>query len=205
MSTPIKPTLIDLPETLCGQRVFLRPYCAADAEQVFAAIDESRDFLRPWMPWVDDHATVEDTREFCIRCAASWLLRTELPLAIFEVVSGRYVGSTGFHEPDWELRSFEIGYWLRVTAVGFGYMTEAVRLVTELAFTSLRARRVHLSCEAHNEASQRVAERAGFVLEGRLRNGLLATDGSAVDALVYSLIPEEWSQLQATRALETTR
>jgi hypothetical protein len=46
MSTPFRPTLIDLPDELVGSRVLLRPYRAADAEQVFAAIDESREHLK---------------------------------------------------------------------------------------------------------------------------------------------------------------
>jgi len=51
-------------------------------------------------------------------------------------------------------------------------------------------------------ASQRVAERAGFILEGRLRNGSLATNGNPVDLLVYALIPEDWSQLHAPHSPE---
>src|SRR5262245_52678949 len=107
MATTFRPALVELPDELIGPRVLLRPYHAVDAEQVFAAIDESREHLKPWMPWVDDHLTVEDTRDFCIHSASRWLLRSELPLAIFERASGRYLGSTGFHAPDWELRSFE--------------------------------------------------------------------------------------------------
>jgi ribosomal-protein-serine acetyltransferase len=154
------------------------------------------------MPWVDNHVTVEDTRDFCIHSASHWLLRSELPLAIFERASGRYLGGSGFHAPDWELRSFEIGYWLRASAVGQGYMTEAVILATDLAFTSLHARRVAIECEANNEASSRVAERAGFILEGRLRNGTLSTSGDPVDLLVYALTPDDWSRLRALSVSE---
>ncbi len=96
------------------------------------------------------------------------------------------------------------GYWLRASAVGQGYMTEAVRLVTELAFNALQARRVAIECEADNEASLRVAERAGFILEGRLRNGTLATNGNAVDLLVYALTPDDWLRLRDRSALSHT-
>jgi RimJ/RimL family protein N-acetyltransferase len=116
MPDPIRPTLIAIPDELRGRRVLLRPYRANDAKQVFAAIDESREHLEPWMPWVDEHATVDDTRDFCIRSASHWLLRSELPLGIFHAAGKRYLGSTGFHAPDWALRAFEIGYWLRATA-----------------------------------------------------------------------------------------
>jgi RimJ/RimL family protein N-acetyltransferase len=194
MSKPIVPTLIDLPSELRGPRVLLRPYRADDAEQLFAAIDESRDHLRPWVTWVLNNRTVDDARDYCIRSQASWLLRTDLTLGIFDVVSGRYLGGTGLHDPDWHLRAFEIGYWLRVTAVGHGYATESTRLLVDFALSSLKARRVMLRCDARNHASRRVAERAGFILEGRLRHVSIAPDGSISDDLVFVLVPEDQNQ-----------
>jgi RimJ/RimL family protein N-acetyltransferase len=194
MSNPIAPTLIDLPSELRGPRVLLRPYRADDAEQVFAAIDESLDHLRPWVDWIDNNRSLDDVRDYCIRSQASWLLRTDLTLGIFDALSGRYLGGTGLHDPDWQLRAFEIGYWLRVTAIGQGYATELTRLLADFALFALRARRVLLRCDARNDASRRVAERAGFVLEGRLRNVCLAPDGTVSDDLVYSLISQDQDQ-----------
>jgi RimJ/RimL family protein N-acetyltransferase len=191
MSSPIVPTLIDLPSELRGSRVLLRPYRGDDAEQVFAAIDESRDHLRPWVTWVDNNRSVDDVRDFCIRSQATWLLRTELALGIFNAVCERYLGGTGLHNLDWELRAFEIGYWLRVSTVGHGYATESTRLLADFALSHLQARRVTLRCDARNDASRRVAERAGFLLEGRLRNASVAPDGSVSDELVFAVVPED--------------
>jgi ribosomal-protein-serine acetyltransferase len=189
MPAQIVPTLIDLPSELRGSHVLLRPYRGDDAEQVFAAIDESRDHLRRWVTWVDNNRTVDDVRDYCIRSQASWLLRTELALGIFDSASGRYLGGTGLHDPDWELRTFETGYWLRVTANGHDYATESTRLLVDFAVSVLQARRVMLRCDARNDASRRVAERAGFVLEGRFRNVSMAPDGTVRDDLVYAIIP----------------
>jgi len=194
MSKPIVPTLIDLPSELRGPRVLLRPYRSEDAEELFAAIDESRDHLRPWVPWVDDHRTVDDVRDRCSRSPASWLLRTNLALGIFDSVSGCYLGGAGLQDPDWELRAFEIGYWLRVTAIGHGYATAATRLLAKFALSHLQARRVAVRCNARNDASRRVAERAGFTLESRLRNASFAPDGTVSNILVYAIVPEDDEQ-----------
>jgi RimJ/RimL family protein N-acetyltransferase len=198
MSTRIVPTLIDLPQELRGPRVLLRPYRAEHADQVFAAIDESRDHLRPWVTWADNNRSVDDVRDYCIRSQASWLLRTELALAIFDSAGGQYLGGTGLHDPDWELPSFEIGYWLRVTAIGHGYATESTRLLADFALFRLQARRVTLRCDARNDASRRVAERAGFILEGRLRNASVAPDGTVRDDLVYAVVPGNLEHPRAT-------
>jgi ribosomal-protein-serine acetyltransferase len=185
----IVPTLIDLPVELRGERIVLRPYCADDAESVFAAIDESRDHLRPWLPWVERHSSMDDTRDYCMRCAANWLLRSDLTLGIFQLDNGRYLGGTGLHNPNWTLRSFEIGYWLRVAAEGRGFMTETVTMLSAFAFDHLKANRVEISCVVRNERSRAVAERCGFVLEGRLRNVFLDAKGDPVDGFVFSRLP----------------
>ncbi len=187
-STP-RPTLIPLPDRLEGEHVLLRPYRETDAAAVFAAIDASRDHLAPWMGWVDHHQGVDDTRDYCLRMEAAWLLRSALIVGIFDRADGRYLGGTGFHEPDWDGRVFEVGYWLRPDAVGRGYVTESVRLLVDLAFGHLGARRVELQCDATNERSRKTAERCGFVFEGRLRNRSRTPDGQLRDDLIFSLIP----------------
>lgn len=185
------PTLIPLPDELRSPRLLLRPYRPADAAQVFAAVDESRAHLRPWMAWVDDHTSVDHSRDWCVRCAANWLLRAELTVGVFAAASGRYLGCVSLHDPDWDRRAFRIGYWLRASAVGQGYATEAVRELVDLAVGPLAARRVELRCDARNGPSRRVAERVGFVLEGQLRNAILAPDGQPADELVFALTPDD--------------
>lgn len=192
MTTPPLPaqrTLIPLPERLEGERILLRPYREDDAPAVFAAIDEARDHLAPWMAWVHFHRTVDDTRDYCLRTVAAWTLREEITYGLFDRADGRYLGGAGFHKPDWDGRTFEVGYWLRPSAVGHGYVTEAVRLLVGLAFGRFDARRVDLWCDATNDRSRRVAERSGFVFEGRLRNRSRTPDGLPRDDLVFSLIP----------------
>ena len=187
--TTCHPTLIPLPDELRSPRLLLRPFRPTDADQVFAAIDESRAHLRPWMAWVDDHTSVNNSRDWCARCAANWLLRAELTVGVFAAAGGRYLGCVSLHDPDWDLRAFGIGYWLRASALGHGYATEAVCMLVDLAFDALAARRVELRCDARNEPSQRVAERTGFVLEGQLRSAFLDPDGQPADELVFALIP----------------
>ena len=76
------------------------------------------------------------------------------------------------------------GYAAR--AQGQGYMTEAVRAISELALGEWRAKRLCICCDSSNTASQRVAERAGYTLEGRLRLHRRRNDGVIVDTLVYA-------------------
>ena len=184
-------TLIPLFEELQGERVLVRPYRVEDAEALQAAVAESREHLRPWLPFADAHQTVEESRDFIIRGNAQWLLRDNFSLSIWLRETGDFLGGTGFHIRDWDIRWFEVGYWLRASAEGHGYMTEAVRLVSEYLLDHLGAHRVEIRCNALNTHSAAVALRLGFTQEGRLRNVRLGADASPADSLIFSQIPTD--------------
>src|SRR6266496_4858417 len=172
MSTTTYRTLLPLFEVLRGERVMVRPYRESDAQALFEAIAESRDHLRPWLPFADEHQTVDESRHWIIKQSANWILRDDLVLSIWEQATGRYLGGTGLHPHDWEIGYFEIGYWIRVSAEGHGYITESVRLLTDYAFDNLKANRIEIRCDELNTRSAAIPKRLGFVLEGRLRNHL---------------------------------
>ena len=191
------PTAIELPERLVGRRVLVRPYEISDAAAVREAVEESREQLRPWMPWWDTHRTIEESVDFCARSKARWLLRENMNLGVWERETGRYLGGSGFHDPSWTVRKFEIGYWLRTSAVGQGYMTEVVKVLTRGAFEHFGANRVEIRCDTRNERSRRVAERCGYTLEGTLRRDTLTTEGALRDTHVFSMVREEYDALLA--------
>jgi len=185
-------TLIPLFEELRGSRVIVRPYRLEDAGELFAAVEESRQHLWPWMPWVVQHQTVEDTRDFILRSQAKWLLREDdLTVGVFEAGSGRYLGGSGLHILGWDVPAFEIGYWIRASAEGHGYVAETVKLLTDFAFISLGAQRVMIRCDARNTRSAAVAERLGFVREALLRNDTRDANGEVRSTLAFSLTPDD--------------
>jgi RimJ/RimL family protein N-acetyltransferase len=191
----VPPILIDLPEELVGDLVIVRPWAEADSSGLWDAVDNSREHLEAFMPWVDRYHNPDDALEYTRRSRARWLLREDLSVAIVERQTGRIVGGSGLHRIDWGIRAFEIGYWIRQDAEGRGYVTETVQLLTRLAFDELNANRVELRIDTRNIRSLRVGERLGFVLEGTLRRKLPAADGTAADLHVLALLPEEYQTL----------
>ncbi len=190
-----QPILIDLPEELTGPRVVVRPFREEDARQVWEAVDESRERLEPWLPWVAGYRSPDDAVSFVRRARASFLLREDLVVGIFERESGGLLGGSGLHRIDWRIRAFEIGYWLRNGAEGRGYMRETVQLLTWLAFERLGANRVEIRMDPENVRSRRVPEGLGFVFEGTLRNCTAGRDGGPRDSHVFALIPEDYGRL----------
>ena len=89
----------------------------------------------------------------------------------------------------------EIGYWSHPAARGRGAMVHACQMVVRHAFIDeedggLGMRRLTANIATVNPASQRVAERAGFVRIGRERRSTLLGDGTYVDALLYDRLAD---------------
>ena len=101
------------------------------------------------------------------------------------------MGSSGLHNIDWAVPRFEIGYWIRTSLSGQGYITEAVNAITDFAFDVLGAQRLEIRCDARNERSAAVARRAGYTLEVRMRCQARGVDGSLRDTLVFVKLRED--------------
>lgn len=76
-----------------------------------------------------------------------------------------------------------------------GLGTDALNAVLRFAFNNLPLERVYLTVRHDNKRAIRSYEKAGFVLEGKLRNDE-RFDGQFVDNLMMSILREEWAILQ---------
>lgn len=186
------PLLIDVPERIETERLILRCPQPGDGVLVNAAVSESADALRPFMPWAQTVPSLEESELVCRRAQARFRLREDLMLLMFERAAdrseGRCVGGTGLHRISWSVRRFEIGYWCRSACTGQGFVTEAVQALTRTAFDRLGARRVEVRMDGNNERSRKVAERAGFTFEGVLRGESLTPQGEMRDTCVYARV-----------------
>ena len=127
--------------------------------------------------------TARDARAFLGHVLAE---RPETNFAID--VDGAAVGGIAFKiQADVERAGAELGYWLGENYWGRGVATAAVRAVTEHALATHPLHRVFALPFAHNRASARVLEKAGFTLEGLLRSSAIK-DGRVLDQLLYARI-----------------
>ena len=115
--------------------------------------------------------------------------RQRSPETLFAIAAnGEAVGGIGFVlHPDVERVSAEIGYWLAEPFWGRGIATEALMAVTKHAIETHGLTRVYALPFAWNLASCRVLEKAGFVLEARLRRSAIK-DGVVTDQMQYAFI-----------------
>lgn len=190
------PLLLDIPDEFHTERLTIRSPRPGDGPELCRAMNETFDQLKPWMPWAQARPT-ELEAEHNVRLAhLAFLQRKELRMHLYLKGTETLVGSSGFHNIDWQIPMFEVGYWCRTGYTGRGYITEAVRALTAFAFDILGAKRVQICLDTTNEASRRVAERVGYVFESEQPNERISGDGREVrNTYVYRLIPQEYEAL----------
>jgi RimJ/RimL family protein N-acetyltransferase len=165
-------------------RLLICPRQTGEGPRLHEAVHESLEIMRPWMPWAHDAYPLDEAESHCRRASARFTLREDLTLSIYDATGKRLLGSTGLHNINWSVRSFHIGYWIRQSEQGKGYVTEAVNALARYAFDALEARRVEIRCDSRNTRSLKVMQRLGFEQEGLLRADSIGVQGEARDTIV---------------------
>ena len=129
----------------------------------------------------------------------------EHPFALEIKDGGKWllIGSCGLFDIDWRSRKAEIGIMIGDKRQwNKGYGTETMRLILKHGFETLNLHRLYLKVYSTNLRAIRAYEKAGFVLEARLREAHFG-DGKYNDDLIMSVLRSEWNA--ANSKLEQSR
>ncbi len=162
----MNPILKDVPFSFDTERLTIRGPLPGDGVRVRTAVLESQAELKPWMPWAVNVPSAESYEIRVREGELNYLARKDFWLMLFLKDSDTLIGSSGLHNANWDVPSFEIGYWVHTHHAGKGYITEAVNGICQFAFTQMGAERLLIRCDAKNERSAAVARRCGFTFEG---------------------------------------
>jgi len=172
-----------------GKKVRLRPI--------------ERDDLPRFVAWFSDpdvrrHLTIY--KPFSLAQEERWfekmlesLERQEQVSMAIETTEGVHIGNVGMHAINWKDRHAELGivigdkdYW------GQGYGADAIRTMLGLAFGEMNLHRVFLRVDVDNVRGVRCYEKAGFQLEGTLRQ-VVFREGNYHDQHVMSVLEAEFA------------
>lgn len=164
----------------------IRRYRAEDVDAVTEAVLESKNELARWMSWCHPNYDRQDAAAWVDSRPAAWERNEEKSFLVINS-EGQLLGSCGIHRIDLRQHLGELGYWVRSSAIRQGVATEAVRLVCRWAFQEGGLHRIEIVASVENIASQRVAEKAGGLREGILRERILL-HGRWHDCVLYSIL-----------------
>jgi ribosomal-protein-alanine N-acetyltransferase len=157
---------------LADESIRLVPLAPAHEPSVAALAEdqEVRTFTRfPTQP------TPDFARTWLAIYEEAWRDGSRAGFAI-ETHDGEFLGLGLFVQLEIEARQGEIGYVVGPSARGKGVATRTLRLLTDWGFSELGLERIELWIDAENVGSERVAERVGYVREGRLRSYWIKED-----------------------------
>ncbi len=180
---------------LVGRRVRLCTMVDADYAAWYEVRSRCRDWLVPWEPRSKGAPLPpEDSASFAARCAMrerERQLGTGFGFGIF--FEGRFVGEITLSSVQrGPFQNASIGYWIDRDVAGSGLTPEAVVVVLQYAFESLRLHRIEVAIIPRNSASRRVVEKLGLRSEG-VAFGFLEINGAWEDHVRYAMTAEEWT------------
>lgn len=165
----------------------LRPWRREDVEDVlrYANNEKIARNLRNIFPYPYIRTDAENFVNSC--------LEADETCQMFRAIEaeGRAVGSIALcRGGDVYVRTAELGYWLAEACWGQGIMTRAVRQICREGFEQWDDLvRIYAEPYARNAPSRRVLEKAGFALEGVLRQNVFK-EGEVCDSCMYALLRE---------------
>jgi RimJ/RimL family protein N-acetyltransferase len=153
------------PDVLDAGRIVLRRQAISDAPAIAAAVRDSLDHLRPWMPWASPEAAtlgaqVRRQREL----SAQWERGTDFSYSITAPDDDAIRGVIGLHRrigPG----GIEIGYWVHVGYEGRGYASAAARAMTAAAEALPDVDRVEIHTDEANRRSAAIPPKLGYRLD----------------------------------------
>ena len=162
-----------------------------DAPRIFELTEQSRSYLREWLPWLDATNVVSDTENYVKFSMKLYGENKGLNAAI--LYRGEIVGIAGFNQLNWANKTAYIGYWLGQSYQGHGIMTRVAKGLTNLAFNEFNMNKVEIRAAIGNQKSRSVPERLGYVYEGTIRSAEWLYD-HYVDHAVYGILKDEWEK-----------
>jgi RimJ/RimL family protein N-acetyltransferase len=177
------------PVEIRTDRLLLRGWLPQDAPAVLAACSDP--LIQAWTsgslpsPYAEENA-----RQYVEKIApGGWAADTAYGFAITDGDTGEVLGNVALR-PDPMHQTHGVGFWAAPWARDRGVTTEALSALCRWGFTEVGASRIEWFARVGNFSSRRVAEKAGFTIEGTLRNGLPTTDGRS-DCWVGARLPDD--------------
>jgi RimJ/RimL family protein N-acetyltransferase len=185
--------LLEIPAQLESKTLIVRKFEKGDGKDILSLLERNnnRRFLREAADEVDDIKTLDDAEIDVREHAAEWESRKRFVMGIWLKSTGEYVGQIWIEPKDWDVPSFELGYYIDQGYTQRGIATEAARRSLRFLFEDLKAHKVIIITRDTNERSWKLAERLGFTKEGHHRESNIK-DGKRWGLFYYGMLKSEF-------------
>lgn len=192
------------PASIATPRLLLRSHGRGDAARFAAAVRESAESIGRWMPWAHaGYSSAEALAWFAV-CATARREGRAFEFLVIDTDGRTVLGAAGLNRIDPLHRSANLGYWVRDSQRGRGIATEAARALIRHGLENLGLVRIEIVVAQGNQASAKVARKAGAALEWLAPNRLIVGD-RPVPAWIFAATPRPTVTLPKPQRLALPR
>ena len=161
------------------------------AAPLFDVVDNNREHLSGFLPWIGAMQSVGDFKEYISNCEMLYQQGKEVSFVI--MLNNVLVGRIGLHHINLANKIGAIGYWLAKGFEGKGIITKSCITLINYGFENLLLNRIEIKAAVLNPKSQAIAEKLNFKKEGILREAELVNN-EFLDLYLYSMLKSEWKK-----------
>ncbi len=162
-----------------------------DLEKYFSLIDKNRKRLEDFFTGtVSRTRTFEDTESFLKEIIQKRYAKLYYAFVIEDNENKEIVGFIDVKNIDWNIPKAELGCYTDERYAGKGITTKAFSLFVDYCFNHFGFAKLFLRTHESNLAAQKLAEKSGFQIEGKIRKDYKTTKGEVVDLIYYGKIVE---------------
>lgn len=159
------------------------------SEALYNAVDNNREHLSAFLPWVGNMKSIHDFRSYISNCELLYQQGKEVSFVI--IADEVTVGRIGLHHLNSENKNAAIGYWLTKDAEGKGIISKSCEAIIKYGFEELGLHRIEIKAAVNNLRSQAIPQKFNFTKEGILREAELVNN-KFLDLVLYSMLRNEW-------------
>ena len=122
----------------------IRPYRLEDVAEIYAAADESRDYVGKWMGWMTPDYSRKDAQAWVEHAVSAWESGSAFEHVIVDVSNQGIVSSCGLNCLNRKDLVCNLGYWVRASRLGEGAAKQAAILLGDFGFRTLGFNRLEI-------------------------------------------------------------
>ena len=112
---------------------------------------------------------------------------------VYDKITNKYVGTSRFYDMQIPNKNIQLGFtWYGKSSQGTGINKQCKFLMLQFAFEKMKVERVGFRANYLNEKSIQAMKSIGCTVEGFLRNFAIDSEGNRQDAIVLSILKNEW-------------
>jgi len=185
---------------IIDNNLLLRSYVPEDTQELFIAVNNSRNHLNTWLDWVAKTTKPEHSLQFIQQSLQQLHNQEALALGIF--YNYRIIGGIGMHHWEQKTKKAQIGYWIIKEFEGKGFINKCLVKFIDFLFEKIGLNKVEIHFVPANKRSASVAGRLGCKVEGILRQSVMR-NGKHEDLVVTGLLKHEWKSRIPEKDIES--